>query len=967
MNHLRNSTFGKRLRAAQQQEEENPTPESDDTREYGDRFIPTRDRGDMRTSYNLKDDSTPSTPSKKSRIIPSESDALKEQANALFNSILHTEVTPADPPSPPRPPPPIAAAPSTPTRRRLFVYNSPSASAPSTPTRRLDTTADSAYSMSPTPYRVLDAPELAEDFYLNLVDWSSTNVLGVGLGSCVYLWTAHNAAVNRLCDLSDTNDSISSVSWVQKGSTLAVGTLSGRLHVYDANRITLLRTYTQAHTQRIGAIAWNAHVLSSGSRDRIIHHRDVRESATRPFKRSAGHRQEVCGLKWSGDGGVGAANLASGGNDNKVCIWDLRGSKRSNSASRATTVPEPDDGDTPLWKFHEHTAAVKALAWDPHISGVLATGGGTQDKHIRFWNTISGAMLNELDTGSQVCNLIWSLTSHELVSTHGFSSTTAQNQICIWKYPTLNMVASLTGHTNRVLYLAMSPDGETIVTGAGDETLRFWNAFPKRESHFCHTHPFPSILSSMAALDPEDVPTMQRAVRQIEFYFADSNLPYDKFMWTLHSKTPEHWVSLATVASFKRMREFTPLGVEWVARALREQSTQLEVDADGTNVRRKTEVQEPKDQFERSVYAKGFPEENDTLQARLEAFFEQYGPTNAVRMRRDQDKKFKLSVFAEFSSMDTCTAFLSADPPPTFEGTPLLVMSKEAYCQMKIKEKGLTGKAADSRRNLYTPGRKFDAFRDAASKMDVDTKPAAETATAPQQVFLEFMGSTIAIHRNEEGVGAVNDADVPFVKGATLRFDGAEEGGKVMFTDIKLPLKEKFGRPPFIKYTTGASFGLVGFHKALTEDDIKFVKEAIPKLGNNEITWTVAGEEEEKEFQLERAQSAARMAWEQASGMGKEKGGRGGRGGRGGGRGGRDSGGRGGRGRGRGRGGRREGGRDARPAEDVRATENTGAEDAPTGEKRKRAVEPDGGPDVGVRGKAAPPTIASVKKAKTEE
>lgn len=45
------------------------------------------------------------------------------------------------------------------------------------------------------------------------------------------------------------------------------------------------------------------------------------------------------------------------------------------------------------------------------------------------------------------------------------------------------MVASLTGHTHRVLYLAMSPDGETIVTGAGDETLRFWNAFPKKDDH----------------------------------------------------------------------------------------------------------------------------------------------------------------------------------------------------------------------------------------------------------------------------------------------------------------------------------------------------------------------------------------------------------------------------------------------------------------------------------------------------
>ncbi|KAJ8082500.1 substrate-specific activator of APC-dependent proteolysis [Marasmius tenuissimus] len=556
MSGLKNSPFGKRLRASHQETDErsprrnrpriNPifgvgpssasssTPSLDSkagssessgsespielpriNRDYGDRFVPSRDAGDMRTSYHLLEQGGPSTPSRKSRIIPSESDALKEQANALFTSVLHTEVTPPSPRRPASPTRPIAATtmpPSTPTRKRLFAYSSPSHSQPSTPTRRLDTPTDEAYSMSPvraqsrqllesprrqlrsvckTPYRVLDAPELAEDFYLNLVDWSSTNVLGVGLGSCVYLWTAHNAQVSKLCDLADQRDSISSVSWVQKGSTLAVGTLSGRLHVYDAHTLQLQRTYPQAHIQRIGALSWNSYILSSGSRDRQVHHRDVRDPNLRPFKRCLGHKQEVCGLKWSGDGGVSAANLASGGNDNKVCVWDLRGSKRAQAtgapnAGRALGgVTASDDGsgpgEVPLWKFHEHTAAVKALAWDPHVSGVLATGGGTQDKHIRFWNTVNGTMLNELDTGSQVCNLIWSLTSHELVSTHGFSSTTAQNQICIWKYPTLNMVASLTGHTNRVLYLAMSPDGETIVTGAGDETLRFWNAFPKKE------------------------------------------------------------------------------------------------------------------------------------------------------------------------------------------------------------------------------------------------------------------------------------------------------------------------------------------------------------------------------------------------------------------------------------------------------------------------------------------------------
>jgi len=111
--------------------------------------------------------------------------------------------------------------------------------------------------------------------------------------------------------------------------------------------------------------------------------------------------------------------------------------------------------------------------------GILASGGGTADKTIRFWNTMTGQSLQSIDTGSQVCNLAWSNGANELVSTHGYS----QNQIILWRYPSLTQVARLTGHTTRVLYLAMSPDGQTVVTGAGDETLRFWNVFYKSKSH----------------------------------------------------------------------------------------------------------------------------------------------------------------------------------------------------------------------------------------------------------------------------------------------------------------------------------------------------------------------------------------------------------------------------------------------------------------------------------------------------
>ncbi len=79
--------------------------------------------------------------------------------------------------------------------------------------------------------------------------------------------------------------------------------------------------------------------------------------------------------------------------------------------------------------------------------------------------------------GSQVCSLLFAKNVNELVSTHGYSL----NEINIWKMPKMEMLETLTGHSYRVLYLAMSPDGTTIVTGAGDETLRFWNVFPKKE------------------------------------------------------------------------------------------------------------------------------------------------------------------------------------------------------------------------------------------------------------------------------------------------------------------------------------------------------------------------------------------------------------------------------------------------------------------------------------------------------
>ena len=312
------------------------------------------------------------------------------------------------------------------------------------------------------PYKELPAPNLMDDFYLNLLDWSSKNQIAVGCSTSVMLWNNNKTQSETLFsydlieeNLENNNDNIkyvSSLIWSEEGDKLAVGNSHGYVELYDINKKKLIIRY-KSHTNRVGVVSWNKNLISSGSKDYSIITRDIRckgneENIVCKF---LGHQQEVCGLKWSFDG----TQLASGGNDNNLMVWSLHSNK-------------------PLMYNNDHIAAVKAIGWSPHHHNILASGGGTADRTIRFWNTNTFEPIFKIDTGSQVCNLVFSKSSNELVSTHGYSL----NQINIWKLPNMQKITTLTGHSFRVLYLSLSPDGQSIVTGAGDKMLKFWNIFP---------------------------------------------------------------------------------------------------------------------------------------------------------------------------------------------------------------------------------------------------------------------------------------------------------------------------------------------------------------------------------------------------------------------------------------------------------------------------------------------------------
>ncbi|KAK2569872.1 Cell division cycle protein 20-like protein [Acropora cervicornis] len=308
--------------------------------------------------------------------------------------------------------------------------------------------------ISPVPERILDAPDLIDDYYLNLLDWSCNNHLAVALGGFVYLWNAATGNIVQLCQTSTPECYIGSLAWIKEGNYIALGDSDGVVQLWDVEAQKRLRSMA-GHSSRVGCLSWNSYILSSGCRSGAIHHHDVRV-AHHHVATLARHSQEVCGLKWSPDGKF----LASGGNDNLLLVWDASINTISNS-------------NTPLHTLNQHQAAVKALDWCPFQRNVLASGGGTADRHIRFWNVSTGNCLNSIDTHSQVCSILWSNEYKELVSSHGY----AQNQLTVWKYPSMVKVTELTGHTCRVLHMAMSPDGQTVVSAAADETLRLWKCF----------------------------------------------------------------------------------------------------------------------------------------------------------------------------------------------------------------------------------------------------------------------------------------------------------------------------------------------------------------------------------------------------------------------------------------------------------------------------------------------------------
>lgn len=318
------------------------------------------------------------------------------------------------------------------------------------------------------PERVLDAPGMADDFYLNLLAWLRTNFVAIGLGDAVYVWNASTGLVGLLCALQSN---VALLRWSDDGSYILVGRSDGNVEIWDIETNSKLRTLAYGGS-RIAAHTWLLHLVLCGLVEGTIYQSDVRVPSHLTATLKGGHTAEVCGLEYRADG----QQFCSGGNDNVVAVWDARSSET-------------------LFKKTAHTAAIKALAWCPFQLLLLATGGGNADKRINFWNTATGNRVNTIDTLAQISSLNWGYakgTGYEVVATAGNPT----NLIALYNYPTLQKTGEISlAHDARIINGCLSPDGATLATVAADENLKFWLLFDvhRVKEHDCNMNKLMSI------------------------------------------------------------------------------------------------------------------------------------------------------------------------------------------------------------------------------------------------------------------------------------------------------------------------------------------------------------------------------------------------------------------------------------------------------------------------------------------
>ena len=281
------------------------------------------------------------------------------------------------------------------------------------------------------------------------MDWSYTtrDIIGLALDTKVIFINPNQSTKSIFhCYSADAI----SLKFNYNGSKIALGSLLGTVRLFDVESEEPICNCNNcsAATYSIDSESKNDIFLSAHSDGNIV----ISDFRTPSNDSIVKKIDETCiRAVFSPDG----TRIAVSHGENSVSIYDLR------------TL------ENPLVSNQSHVSFIHSISWSPRDPDLIATAGGQYDRSIKIWNTQTGQIQKEVNTGAQICNMFWSKTYNEIITTQGYP--TNFSSVIVWNESDLKLTGSIKGHNDRVIYAAISPSQTTLATVTEKDPLQLWD------------------------------------------------------------------------------------------------------------------------------------------------------------------------------------------------------------------------------------------------------------------------------------------------------------------------------------------------------------------------------------------------------------------------------------------------------------------------------------------------------------